>query len=67
MRLFSLYLILNLSYAKKKKLDLAISLFRFAQTLGLTVVEKPIIKELFNNKNLIKNQFDQNQLLHWNS
>ena len=51
----------------KKKLDLAISLYTFAQTLGLTLFEKTHIKELFNNKNLIKNLSDENQLSLWNS
>ena len=51
----------------KKKLDLAISLYTFAQTLGLTLFEKAPIKELFNNKNLIKNLSDENQLSLWNS
>ena len=51
----------------KKKLDLAISLYTFAQTLGLTLFEKTPIKELFNNKNLIKNLSDENQLSLWNS
>ncbi len=32
----------------KKKLDLAISLYTFAQTMGLTLFEKTPIKELFN-------------------
>jgi hypothetical protein len=51
----------------KKKLDLAISLYTFAQTMGLTLFEKPPIKELFNNKNIINNLSDDNQLLLWNS
>jgi hypothetical protein len=51
----------------KKKLDLAISLYTFAQTLGLTLFEKTHIKELFNNKNMIKNLSDENQLSLWNS
>jgi len=51
----------------KKKLDMAISLYTFAQTLGLTLFEKTPIKELFNNKNLINNLSDENQLLLWNS
>lgn len=50
----------------KKKLDLAISLYTFAQTLGLTLFVKTPIKELFNDKNLIKNLSDENQLLLWN-
>lgn len=51
----------------KKKLDLAISLYTFAQTLGLTLFEKTHIKELFNNKNLINNLSDENQLSLWDS
>lgn len=51
----------------KKKLDLAITLYTFAQTLGLTLFEKTPIKELFNNKNLIYNQSDENQLTLWDS
>lgn len=51
----------------KKKLDLVISLYTFAQTLGLTLFEKTPIKELFNNKNLINNLYDENQLSLWNS
>ena len=51
----------------KKKLDLAISLYTFAQTLGLTLFEKTPIKELFNNKNLFNNLSDENQLSLWNS
>ena len=51
----------------KKKFDLAISLYTFAQTLGLTLFEKTPIKELFNNKNLINNLSDENQLSLWNS
>jgi IS4 transposase len=51
----------------KKKLDLAISLYTFAQTLGLTLFEKTPIKELFNNKNLNKNLSNKNQLSLWNS
>jgi Transposase DDE domain/Domain of unknown function (DUF4372) len=51
----------------KKKLDLAISLYTFAQTLGLTLFEKTPIKELFNNKNLNINLSDENQLSLWNS
>ena len=55
-----------LSIAKKKH-DLAISLYTFAQTLGLTLFEKTPIKELFNNKDLINNLSDENQLSLWNS
>lgn len=51
----------------KKKLDLAISLYTFAQTLGHTLFEKTPIKELFNNKNLINNLSDETQLSLWNS
>lgn len=49
----------------KKKLDLAITLYTFAQTLGLPLFEKPPIKELFNDKNLINNLSDENQLSLW--
>jgi hypothetical protein len=35
--------------------------------LGLTLFEKTPIKELFNNKNLIYNQSDENQLSLWDS
>jgi IS4 transposase len=51
----------------KKKLDLAISLYTFAQTLGLTLFEKTPIKELFYDKNLINNLSDENQLSLWDS
>ncbi|MEX2410600.1 MAG: transposase, partial [Candidatus Paceibacterota bacterium] len=51
----------------KKKLDLAITLYTFAQTLGLTLFEKTPIKELFNNKNLFNNLSDENQLSLWDS
>jgi len=51
----------------KKQLDLSISLYTFAQTLGLTLFEKTPIKELFNNNNLIKNLSDENQLSLWDS
>jgi hypothetical protein len=51
----------------KKKLDLAISLYTFAQTLGLTLFEKTPIKELCNDKNLINNLSDENQLSLWDS
>jgi hypothetical protein len=47
----------------KKKLDLAITLYTFAQTLGLTLFEKIPIKELFGNNNLINNLSDKDQLL----
>ena len=40
--------------SRLSNLDLAISLYTFAQSLGLTLFEKTPIKELFNNKNLIK-------------
>ena len=49
----------------KKKLDLAITLYTYAQTLGLTLFEKTPIKELFNNKNLINKLSDENQLSLW--
>ena len=51
----------------KKKLDLAISLYTFAQTMGLTLFEKTPIKELFNNNNNPINLSDENQLSFWNS
>jgi hypothetical protein len=60
----STYLLIAIA---KKKHDLAISLYTFAQTLGLTLFEKTPIKELFNNNNLIKNLPDENQLSLWNS
>ena len=60
----STYLLIAIA---KKKHDLAISLYTFAQTLGLTLFEKTPIKELFNNKNLINNLSDENQLTLWNS
>lgn len=50
----------------KKKLDMAISLYTFAQTIGLTLFEKTSIKKLFTNNNFI-NLFDDNQLSFWNS
>ena len=60
----STYLLIAIA---KKKHDLAISLYTFAQTLGLTLFEKTPIKELFNNKNLINNLSDENQLSLWDS
>ena len=60
----STYLLIAIA---KKKYDLAISLYTFAQTLGLTLFEKTPIKELFNDKNLIKNLSDENQLSLWDS
>ena len=60
----STYLLIAIA---KKKHDLAISLYTFAQTLGLTLFEKTPIKELFNNKNVIKNLSDENQLSLWDS
>jgi len=60
----STYLLIAIA---KKKHDLAISLYTFAQTLGLTLFEKTPIKELFNDKNLIKNLSDENQLSLWDS
>jgi len=60
----STYLLIAIA---KKKYDLAISLYTFAQTLGLTLFEKTPIKELFNNKNFIKNLSDENQLSLWDS
>ncbi len=52
---------------RQEKLNLAITLYTFAQTLGLTLFEKNPIKELFDNKNLINNQSDENQLSLWDS
>jgi hypothetical protein len=51
----------------KKKLNLAISLYTFAQTLGLTLFEKTPVKELFENDYNINNMSDENQLSLWNS
>lgn len=51
----------------KKKLKLAISLYTFAQTLGLTLFEKTPVKELFENDTNNKNMSDENQLSLWNS
>jgi len=59
----STYLLIAIA---KKKLDLAISLYTFAQTMGLTLFEKTPIKELFTNNNFI-NMSDENQLSLWNS
>ena len=59
----STYLLIAIA---KKKLDLAISLYTFAQTMGLTLFEKTPIKELFANNNFI-NLSDENQLSLWNS
>lgn len=59
----STYLLIAIA---KKKLDLAISLYTFAQTMGLTLFEKTPIKELFTNNNFI-NLSDENQLSLWNS
>ena len=46
----------------KKKLDLAITLYTFAQTLGLTLFEKTPIKEQINKKNLVNHLSDKKQL-----
>jgi Transposase DDE domain/Domain of unknown function (DUF4372) len=51
----------------KKKLNLAISLYTFAQTLGLTLFEKTPVKELFENDYNLNNMSDENQLSLWNS
>lgn len=51
----------------KKKLDLAISLYTFAQTMGLTLFEKTPFKELFSNNNIPINLSDENQLSFRNS
>jgi energy-coupling factor transporter transmembrane protein EcfT len=59
----SIYLLIAIA---KKKLDLAISLYTFAQTMGLTLFVNTPIKELFTNNNFI-NLSDENQLSLWNS
>jgi hypothetical protein len=51
----------------KKKLNLAISLYTFAQTMGLTLFEKTPIKELFNNNINLNNLSDEKQLSLWDS
>jgi hypothetical protein len=51
----------------KKKLNLAISLYTFAQTMGLTLFEKTPIKELFDNNINFYNLSDENQLSIWDS
>ena len=51
----------------KKKLDLAISLYTFAQTMGLILFEKTPIRELFNSKINFNNLSDENQLTIWDS
>lgn len=51
----------------KKKLNLAITLYTFAQTLGLTLFEKTPVKELFEININSKNMSDENQLSLWNS
>jgi hypothetical protein len=51
----------------KKKLDMAISLYTFAQTMGLTLFEKTPIKELFDNNINFYNLSDENQLSIWDS
>jgi hypothetical protein len=51
----------------KKKLDMSISLYTFAQTMGLTLFEKTPIKELFNNNIYFNNLSDENQLSIWDS
>lgn len=51
----------------KKKLDMAISLYTFAQTMGLTLFEKTPIKELFSNKINLYNLSDEIQLSLWDS
>ena len=50
-----------------KKLNMAISLYTFAQTMGLTLFEKTPIKELFNNNINFNNYSDKNQLSIWDS
>lgn len=51
----------------KKKLNLAITLYTFAQTLGLTLFEKTHVKELFENNINFNNQPDGSQLSLWKS
>lgn len=51
----------------KKKLNLAITLYTFAQTLGLTLFEKTPVKELFENNINFNNQPDGSQLSLWKS
>jgi hypothetical protein len=46
---------------------MAISLYTFAQTMGLTLFEKTPIKELFNNNINFYNLSDENQLSLWDS
>jgi len=50
----------------KMKLNLAITLYTFAQTLGLTLFEKTLVKELFENNTNSNNMSDENQLSLWN-
>lgn len=58
------YLLISIA---KKKLDLAISLYTFAQTMGITLFEKTPIKELFNNYFNFNNLSNESQLSFWNS
>lgn len=51
----------------KKRLDLSVTLYTFAQTLGLTLFEKTNIKELFDNKILLNNMSKESQLSIWDS
>jgi len=46
---------------------MAISLYTFAQTMGLTLFEKTPIKELFNNSINLNNLSDESQLSLWDS
>jgi hypothetical protein len=50
----------------KKKLNLAVTLYTFAQTLGLTLFEKTPVKELFEDNINSSNMSDENQLSLWN-
>ena len=50
----------------KKKLKLAITLYTFAQTLGLTLFEKTPVKELFEDNKNSNRMSDENQLSLWN-
>jgi len=60
----STYLLIAIA---KKKLEMAISLYTFAQTMGLTLFEKTPIKELFNNSINLNNLSDESQLSLWDS
>ena len=57
------YLLLAIA---KKKLQLPVTLYTFAQTVGLTLFEKTDIKELFENKGILENRSNKDQLSIWN-